>query len=46
MLYFSLSLLLYKEDQGDIIDVVVSGYNFKAMQNIDSLLVGTGRRAS
>ena len=44
--YFSLSLLLYKVDQGDIIDVVVSGYNFKAMQNIDSLLVGTGRRSS
>lgn len=46
MLYFPLSLLLYKANQGDIIDVVVSGYNFKAMQNIDSLLVGTGRRAS
>lgn len=46
MLYFPLSLLSYKADQGDIIDVVISGYSFKAMQNIDSLLVGTGRRAS
>lgn len=46
MFYFSLSLLLYKANQGDIIDVVVSGYNFKAMQNIDSLFVRTGRRSS
>lgn len=44
--YFSLSLLLYKAGQGDIIDVVVSGYNFKAMHNIDSLFVRTGRRSS
>lgn len=38
---FSLFLFLYKDNQVDIIDVMVSGCNFKAMQNTDSLLVGT-----